>query len=58
MGRACSTHGEKRDDILVRQPEGKRALDTVGTVILKWILKREIGWGGVEWIDLVRDRDQ
>jgi hypothetical protein len=28
MGRACSTHGEKRNEyrILVRKPEGKRQL--------------------------------
>jgi hypothetical protein len=25
--------------------------------ILKWIL-REIGWDGMDWIDLTRDRDQ
>jgi hypothetical protein len=23
---------------------------------LKWVL-REIGWGGMDWIDLVQDRD-
>jgi hypothetical protein len=25
--------------------------------ILKWIL-REIGWGGMDWIDLAQDWDQ
>jgi hypothetical protein len=27
-----------------------------GRIIFKWIL--EIGWGGMEWIDLAHDRDQ
>jgi hypothetical protein len=26
-------------------------------IMLKWIL-REIGWDGIDWIDLARDRDQ
>jgi hypothetical protein len=26
-------------------------------VLLKWVLK-EIGWGGMDWIDLVQDRGQ
>jgi hypothetical protein len=28
-----------------------------GWIILKWIL-REIGWGGMDWIDLTQDRVQ
>jgi hypothetical protein len=28
-----------------------------GWTILKWIL-REIGWDGVDWIDMAQDRDQ
>jgi hypothetical protein len=28
-----------------------------GWAILKWIL-REIGWDGVDWIDMAQDRDQ
>jgi hypothetical protein len=31
--------------------------DIYGWIILKWIL-REIGWGGMDWIDLAQDRDQ
>jgi hypothetical protein len=31
--------------------------DVGGWTILKWIL-REIGWDGVEWIDMTRHRDQ
>jgi hypothetical protein len=32
-------------------------LDVGGWTILKRIL-REIGWGGMDWIDLSQDRDQ
>jgi hypothetical protein len=62
MGRICSTNGEKRNacEILVGKSEGKRPLgrprrrqaDNVKTDI------REIGWGGMNWIDLTQDRDQ
>jgi hypothetical protein len=44
----------------VGNPEGKRPL---GRQILRWaddtkMDLREIGWGGMDWIDLDRDRDQ
>jgi hypothetical protein len=62
MGRACSTNGEKRNAyrILMVKPEGKRQL---GRPRRRWeddikIDVREIGWGGMDWIDLVQDRDQ
>jgi hypothetical protein len=46
--------------ILVGQPEGKRPL---GRQRLRWVdnIKmdlREIGWDGMNWIDLAQDRDQ
>jgi hypothetical protein len=46
--------------ILVGKPEGKRPL---GRPRRRWednikMDLREIGWGGVDWIDLVQDRDQ
>jgi hypothetical protein len=46
--------------ILVGKPEGKRPL---ARPTLTWedIIKmnlREIGWGGMDWIDLAQDRDQ
>jgi hypothetical protein len=54
--------GEKRNvyTILVGKPEGKRPL---GRPIRRWVdnIKmdlREIGWGGMDWIDLAQDRDQ
>jgi hypothetical protein len=62
MGRACSTHGGKRNAyrILVRKPGRKRPLgrprrrreDNIKMDI------REIGWGGMDWIDLAQNRDQ
>jgi hypothetical protein len=62
MGRACSTNGEKRNAcrILVGKPEVKRPL---GRPRRRWVdnIKmdlREIGWDGVDWINLARDRDQ
>jgi hypothetical protein len=62
MGRACSTNGEKRNACrtLVRKPDGKKPL---GRPRRRWMDKvkmdlREIGWGGMYWIDLAQDRDQ
>jgi hypothetical protein len=54
--------GEKRNAyrILVGNPEGKRPLRRPRR---RWVdnIKmdlREIGWDGMDWIDLVQDRDQ
>jgi hypothetical protein len=62
MGGACSTNGEKRNAyrILVGEPEGMRPL---GSPRRRWVdnIKmdlREIGWDGVDWIDMPQDRDQ
>jgi hypothetical protein len=54
--------GEKRNAyrILGGKPEGERQLgrprrrweDNIGMDV------REIGWGGMDWIDLAQDRDQ
>jgi hypothetical protein len=62
MGRECSTNGEKRNAyrILVGKPEGKRPL---GTSRRRWVNSikidfREIGWDGMDWIDLAQDRSQ
>jgi hypothetical protein len=53
--------GEKRNAcrILVGKPEGKRPL---GRPRCRWednirMDLREIGWGGMDWIDLAQDRD-
>jgi hypothetical protein len=62
MDGVCSTHGEKRNAyrILVGKPERKRPL---GKPRHRWednirMNVREIGWGGMDWIDLAQDRDQ
>jgi hypothetical protein len=46
--------------ILVGKPEGKRQL---GRPMHRWednikMNLREIGWGGMGWIDMAEDRDQ
>jgi hypothetical protein len=53
---------EKRNAyrILVAKPEGKRPL---GRPIQRWVdnIKmdlRDVGWDGVDWIDMAQDRDQ
>jgi hypothetical protein len=55
-------NGEKRNAyrILVRKPDVKRPL---GRPIHKWVdnIKmdlREIGWGGIDWLDMAQDWDQ
>jgi len=50
--------GERRGAsiVLVGRPEGKRALDVNGMIILEWIFKKWHG-GDVDWIDLAQDRD-
>jgi proteasome lid subunit RPN8/RPN11 len=54
--------GAKRNAcrILVGKPEGKKP---IGRPRCRWVdnIKvnfREIGWGGMDWIDLSQDRDQ
>jgi hypothetical protein len=54
--------GEKRNAfrILVGKPEGKRPL---GRPRHRWVDEikmdlREIGWDGVDWIDMAQNRDQ
>jgi hypothetical protein len=62
-GRACSANGEKRNNpyrILVEKPERKRPLGRPST---RWVdnMKmdfREIGWDGMDWIDLAQERGQ
>jgi hypothetical protein len=62
MGKACSTHGEKRCTyrIFVGKLEGKRSLgkprcrqqDSIK------IYLREMKWCDMGWIDLAQDRNQ
>jgi hypothetical protein len=62
MGRACSANGAKRNAyrIWVGKPEEKRPL---GRPRRRWkdnikMDLREIGCGGMDWIDVTQDRDQ
>jgi hypothetical protein len=62
MGGAYKTNCEKRNTcrILVGKPEGKRPL---GRPRRRWVDNnkmdlREIGWDGVDWIDVPQERDQ
>ncbi|PNF20161.1 hypothetical protein B7P43_G00613 [Cryptotermes secundus] len=61
-GRSCSANVEKKNvyRILVEKPEGKRPQ---GRPRRRWVDGirvdlREIGWDGMDWIDLAQDRDQ
>jgi hypothetical protein len=57
-----SCMGEKRNSyrILVGKPEGKRPLERPRRSWVNDIKmdRREIGWNGVDWIDLAQDMDQ
>jgi hypothetical protein len=62
MGGACITNGEKRNAyrLLVGKPEGRRQL---GRPRCRWLDNirmdlAEVGWGDVDWIGLVQDRDR
>jgi hypothetical protein len=55
MGRACSTHGEKRNAyrILAGKLEGKRPLGRSRRrwgIILEWILEDGVVWSGLIWL--------
>jgi hypothetical protein len=54
--------GEKRNayTILVEKPERKRPLGRLRSRCVDNIKRdlREIEWGGMEWINLVQDREQ
>jgi hypothetical protein len=62
MGGTCGTYGERRGAYrpLVGKPEGRRPL---GRPRRRWednikMDLREVGWGGMEWINLAQDRDR
>jgi hypothetical protein len=62
MSKACSTNGVKRNAyrILVGEPEGKRLRGRPRRRLVDNIKSdlRQIGWGGMDWIDLAQNRDQ
>jgi hypothetical protein len=62
MGGACSTNGEKMNAyrVLLGKPEGRRPL---GRPRRRWVNNikmdlRDIGWDGVDSIEMAHDRDQ
>jgi hypothetical protein len=62
MDNECSMHRENMNSyrVLVRKPDENRQL---GTPRRRWeddirMDLTEIGWGGINWIDLAQDRDQ
>jgi hypothetical protein len=62
MDRACSKNGEKRNPymILMGKSEGNRPIERPRS---KWadnikIDLREVGWDGMDWIDMAQNRDQ
>jgi hypothetical protein len=62
MGGPCSTNGKKRNAyrLLVGKPEGKRPLGRPRRRSVDNIMMNlgEVGWGGVEWIGQVKDRNR
>jgi hypothetical protein len=62
MGRTCGTYGGEKGAYraLVGKPEGRRPLGRHRRIWednIKMDL-REVGCGGVDWIDLAQDRDR
>jgi hypothetical protein len=60
MDRHAARMGRRGYSILAGKPEGKRPL---GRPRRRWVdnikrYLREIGWDGMDWIDLAQDRDQ
>jgi hypothetical protein len=62
MGGSCSTNGKKGNAyrLFVGKPEGMRPL---GRPRLNWVDNfrmdlGEVGWGDVDWIGLVQDRNR
>jgi hypothetical protein len=59
MGRTCGTYGGE-ERALVGKPEERRPL---GRPRRRWennikMDLREVGWGGMDWINLAQDRDR
>jgi hypothetical protein len=55
MYRACSTHGEKRKAYRILRQLGRPRHRRENNIKMDL---REIGWGGMDWIDLAQDRGQ
>jgi len=64
IGGACNTQGGEEECIQsfgggnLKERYYLEHPGVDGTIILKWIFRKWVGvWGGMEWIDLVQDRD-
>jgi hypothetical protein len=62
MGWACITHESSEDaySVLMANPEGKKSIGRL-RYGQKYNIKmnlREIGWGGMDWINLAQDRNK
>jgi hypothetical protein len=64
VGSPCSTNGGEEEFIYDiggetrrKEPVGRPRCRWVGNITSKIDL-REIGWDGMDWIDLAQDRDQ
>jgi hypothetical protein len=61
MGTACSTHGQKRNTLQFWwESQKERPLERSRR---RWednikMELREIGWGGMDWVNLAQGRDQ
>jgi hypothetical protein len=58
MGRACSTNGEDEcicGKAIRKEPLGRPRRRLVDNIKMDL---REIGWDGVDWIDMAQDRGQ
>jgi hypothetical protein len=61
MGGACRRNGEKRNAcrLLVRKPEVRRTLERPRR---RWVDNKmelgDMGWSGVDWIGLAKDRNR
>jgi hypothetical protein len=59
MGRACSTKGGEEECVQGFGGKAGRKETTGKTRCEDFRMDlREIGWGGMDWIDLAHDRDQ
>jgi hypothetical protein len=62
MGRSCGEKGEKRNAyrLFVGKPDGKRPLGRPRRRWMDniWMDIAEVGWGDVDWIGLVQDRNR